>query len=171
MYCRVCKSELVLVKDIQGEETGRLISLHKCPNCRSYFSRLDFINQNMNELPDDEIDGYLNNENDVKMRISTLFSLLDNDLYDKNNKKYLDIGCGVGWSLLIANEYGFDSYGVEPEIKAVQFAKSRLSLNVVNSYFSSSLFEQEFFDLIVMDQVLEHLPNPLDVLMDAFKCF
>ena len=169
MYCRVCNFELEFVKDVQGENTGKLISMSKCNNCGSYFSRMDFVNQNVDDLPEDEIDGYLNNEDDVKLRINTLFSIVDGELSNKGNKKYLDIGCGIGWSLTVAKEHGFDAYGIEPEVKAVKFANDKLGLNVVNNYFSSDLFEQESFDLIVMDQVLEHLPNPRYVLADTFK--
>ena len=169
MYCRVCGFELRFIKDVQGEKTGKLISVSKCNNCGSYFSSLDFVDQNVTDLPEDKIDGYLNNENDVKLRIKNLFSLVDSELFEKNNKRYLDIGCGVGWSLTVAKECGFDPYGIEPQVKAVKFANEKLGLNVINDYFSSDLFEYESFDLIVIDQVLEHLPNPRYFLADAFK--
>ncbi len=169
MYCRVCEFKLKFVKDIKGEKTGELIQLQKCSNCGSYFSRIDSMDQNIDELPENQIDGYLNSERDVKKRINTLFAMLDGELSSRKCKKYLDIGCGVGWSLTVATEHGYESHGVEPEIMATKFASSKLEINVVNSYFSSDLFEREYFDLIVMDQVLEHLPNPQHVLTDAFK--
>jgi 2-polyprenyl-3-methyl-5-hydroxy-6-metoxy-1,4-benzoquinol methylase len=62
---------------------------------------------------------------------------------------------------------GFRAYGVEPMTEASKYAIDTLKLNVINSLFKSGLFTQEEFDFIIMDQVLEHVPNPTEMLIEA----
>jgi 2-polyprenyl-3-methyl-5-hydroxy-6-metoxy-1,4-benzoquinol methylase len=176
MNCGVCGFKLRFKKNIQGEVTGNSIPIYKCIKCKSLFSCLELTNQLIENLLNDEIDGYLNNEIEVKSRINSLIRQISLEGNIRHNNKFLDIGCGVGWSSTVAKKYGFEAFGVEPEIKAVDFARSELMLNVTNSFFSSDLFEHESFDLIVMYQVLEYLPKisylkNLITLLDKYDLF
>ncbi|RLA77332.1 MAG: class I SAM-dependent methyltransferase [Epsilonproteobacteria bacterium] len=75
------------------------------------------------------------------------------------DKKMLDIGCGSGYFMKYGNEIGWDCYGIEPSKKASDHAKSN-SLNVLNQSFKNDLFENEQFDVVHMNQVLEHIAEP-----------
>lgn len=98
-----------------------------------------------------------------------IFSIIQKKKWLSNKDiEFLDIGCGVGWSLLVANENKCKSYGVEPVKTASEYANNTLKVNVINSLFKSSLFKEHKFDFIMMDQVLEHISNPMEFMQDAF---
>lgn len=131
------------------------------------FSNIENTNHPLNEFANSNIDVYMN-ENYVKKRVQDIFLYSKKNWLPNININFLDIGCGVGWSLLVADENNCRSYGVEP-VKAVsEFANNNLKVNVINSLFKSSLFKELKFDFIMMDQVLEHVPNPREFIKDAF---
>ena len=80
--------------------------------------------------------------------------------YIKSNPvKYLDIGCSTGFVVEAAMNEGWDAVGIDLNPSAVKFGqKRRLELyNVSIEKFDS---EKNFFDIISMFDVLEHLINP-----------
>lgn len=76
----------------------------------------------------------------------------------------LDVGCGSGVSLLEAAALGADAFGIEADPNVRPIA-DELGLKI---HFGS-LFEQPFpdrqFDRIVLNQVIEHLPDPDQALL------
>jgi SAM-dependent methyltransferase len=71
----------------------------------------------------------------------------------------LDVGCGSGTSLLEAKALGAKSFGIEadPNVKAIATA---LGLTVHIGSLQDNPFPDQSFDLIVMNQVIEHIPEP-----------
>lgn len=71
----------------------------------------------------------------------------------------LDVGCGSGLSLLEAQVLGAEAYGIEADPNIRRIA-DELELRV----HIGSLHDQPFpgvnFDLIVLNQVIEHIPDP-----------
>jgi len=167
--CRVCDSLLSHSTYIRGEETGNKTELYKCNSCSSYFSKIEFNQQTENDFDSSSIDVYMNRDY-VENRVGDiLLYLLKNKWMPDKNVDFLDIGCGVGWSLVTAEKYGFNAYGIEPMVSAAEYANKTLNVNVINSLFRSELFKDKKFDFIMMDQVLEHVPNPRETLIDAFR--
>ncbi|MDR3667129.1 MAG: class I SAM-dependent methyltransferase [Ignavibacteriaceae bacterium] len=80
-------------------------------------------------------------------------------------KTFLDVGCGEGYSLLEAYNRGWIIYGQDiydhrnEEIKKINnhFIKAEL--------FDAS-FPDNFFDIVYLDSVLEHVQNPLEYLLE-----
>ncbi len=169
-YCRVCEHSLNFIKDIRGEETGKNVALFKCKNCSSYFSRTDFFQQTSSDISQASIDGHLNSENYVLDRVGDIFAYsINRCLLPETGTDFLDIGCGVGWSLIAAEKMGYKAVGIEPMDNAAAYANTSLNVKVLNSLFSAELFKGKKFDFIMMDQVLEHVPNPVETLVDAFS--
>lgn len=168
--CRVCISpSLQFKKTITDEFLNEDTDLHKCFKCKSYFSRLDFLYQSSKDFTKGGINGHLKNEHFNKNRVSNIFNyLIKKDLILEKKFRFLDIGCGVGWSMITAKRFGADAYGIEPSKNATDYAKNELNLNVENSLFDPSKFEKDFFDVVMLDQVLEHVPNPSEMLNDIF---
>jgi len=167
--CRVCDSVLSHSTYIRGEETGDKTELFNCNSCGSYYSKMEYDQKKENHFDSPYIDQYMN-EVYVTNRTKGIISyLLEKKWISGKNVEFLDIGCGVGWSLVEAEKFGFNAYGIEPSVAAADYANKNLKVNVTNSVFCSELFKDKKFDFIMMDQVLEHVPNPRETLVDAFK--
>lgn len=76
----------------------------------------------------------------------------------------LDIGCGSGTSLLEAKALGAIAYGIEADPNVKPIAKE-LGLNIHFGSLHDSPFPNRTFDLIVLNQVIEHLPDPDQALL------
>lgn len=75
----------------------------------------------------------------------------------------LDIGCASGLFMKMAEMRGCKVTGLEPNPVMAAIAKQS-GLNVIKGYFPDSIPRGAKYDLIVMNDVFEHLPNISDVL-------
>ncbi len=73
--------------------------------------------------------------------------------------KLLDAGCGMGLFLTKAKKAGFDVEGLEFSKYAAEFVESK-GLKVQNTTIDDAILPQENYDVIVMKEVIEHLPDP-----------
>jgi SAM-dependent methyltransferase len=83
----------------------------------------------------------------------------------------LDVGCGSGTSLLEAQSLGATAFGIEADPNVAPIA-SALGLTIHFGSLQDQPFPDQQFDLIVMNQVIEHLPEPglaLQILLDRLK--
>jgi len=83
----------------------------------------------------------------------------------KPGDRILDVGCGGGYFLRIANALGAVAEGVEPHGKAVERAREQ-GLTVFHGALEdfATTFPEKRFDVITANHVVEHVPNPVDVL-------
>lgn len=84
----------------------------------------------------------------------------------KNISNLLDIGCGYGLLLDEAKRSGWNAYGIDISREAYKYAKEELRLNVLNCDLVSSKFESQFFDVICLIGVIEHLLDPASYLKE-----
>lgn len=89
----------------------------------------------------------------------------------KKGNRILDIGCGYGVFLKVCDEYGLETYGidiVEDAInKAKKVTKAKLYVHDVNK--GLEMFEDEFFDMVTLFDVIEHLQCPYNVLREIHR--
>lgn len=71
----------------------------------------------------------------------------------------LDVGCGGGTSLLEAKALGATAFGIEADPNVKSIAED-LSLNIHFGSWQDKPFPEQSFDLIILNQVIEHLPDP-----------
>ncbi len=71
--------------------------------------------------------------------------------------RLLDVGSGYGWFLDIAASH-FNVTGLEPDEHVAGIAEMQ-GKSVIRGYFPSALQGHETFDVIVFNDVLEHIPN------------
>ena len=71
--------------------------------------------------------------------------------------RLLDVGCAHGWFLDMAKKH-FRAFGIEPDEQLYCAASSR-GLSVRLGYFPEVLDQAEKFDVIVFNDVLEHIPD------------
>ena len=81
------------------------------------------------------------------------------------NVRVLDIGCGYCETLGYHKARGCEVYGVEADENARKIAE-RYGFNVHIGLFDPSQYEPGYFDYVTMDQVLEHVIEPLKTLRD-----
>ena len=82
--------------------------------------------------------------------------------------KLLDVGCGSGEFLLRAQEAGWNAIGVEPDKKAVEQA-NRHDLNVIQGDLKTFAEQQDIFDYITLNHVLEHTHDPVAYIKDCYR--
>jgi SAM-dependent methyltransferase len=90
----------------------------------------------------------------------------------KEKPKILDIGSGIGDTLLGFKKAGFDIFGLEPS--TTFYEKSRQYLNddivkVQNTAFEKAQYEDGQFDFIYSFNVLEHVYDPDEMIVQAMK--
>lgn len=78
----------------------------------------------------------------------------------KREGRILDIGCATGFFLDEAQKQGWQAFGVELSQWAAKSARQRFHLEVFEGLLHQANFPYNYFDAIVMFDVLEHLPNP-----------
>ncbi|MFD2168141.1 class I SAM-dependent methyltransferase [Thalassotalea euphylliae] len=95
-----------------------------------------------------------------------------NDRYDtfeselsEGQRTILDVGSGPGRFLHAGMQRGWKVTGIEPSVQASDYAKNTLGVNVINDFLTvESAASLGTFDVVHASQVLEHIPNPIDVL-------
>ncbi len=76
--------------------------------------------------------------------------------------RLLDVGCGTGEFLGLARQAGFQAYGIEPSATAYLIAGK--SHPVVRGELKDISLKEDFFDVVTLWSVLEHVPAPLPFL-------
>jgi len=106
--------------------------------------------------------------NNRKQRYTYLNSNNKLDQIEKRTRKkgkILDVGCSFGFFLDAARQRGWSVAGLEVSKHAGEYARNRLGLWVENRTITEAKFEKKHFDVITLWYVVEHLPNPKEVLM------
>ena len=89
----------------------------------------------------------------------------------------LDIGSGVGSFVVACRRRGFRAFGIEPDrigqggrISSIQIARRRLEHQVFAVGVGESLpFADHSFDLVTLNQVMEHVSEQAAVLREALR--
>ena len=109
--------------------------------------------------------GYLDKENQIGLyNKATLF--LDRLLRYCNKGRLLDIGAASGAYVRCAIDKGLEAYGVELSPSAVKFAKDYWKVNLSQGTLEEARFHANFFDVVILVHSLEHLPHPLETLVE-----
>jgi SAM-dependent methyltransferase len=82
--------------------------------------------------------------------------------------RFLDVGCGPGGLLRVAQDRGWEAVGLEiSDWAAAQGRKE--GLNILDSPLTEAGFPPASFDAVAMFDVLEHLPSPLSYLKEIHR--
>lgn len=174
--CPVCKSYGMELKyKLYDDRYGYpgLYQLMRCPQCGHCFIDKLFSSEEISKLyssyyPRRTFD--LTQFTPVKEPIG-LHAWLNGEkrsayCWVPQNVRILDIGCGFGETLAYHTSRGCDAYGVEVDENAKRAAE-RFGFNIQIGLFNSTMFPENFFDYITMDQVIEHMTDPLQTLRNV----
>jgi SAM-dependent methyltransferase len=84
----------------------------------------------------------------------------------KKKGNLLDVGCGDGDLIEAVQNYGWRSEGVDFDPAAVEFARCR-GLNVRLGSLIEQNYESDHFEAIIINHVIEHVPDPLGMLKEC----
>ena len=178
MSCPICKHQYAcVVMQIYDDRYGHpgLFSLMRCPRCGHAF--LDCV-LTPNQLTELYTNYYPRKSFDIeqytlyteKSRLSVWFKGLQSSafLWVPRNVRVLDIGCGFGESLGYHAARGCDVYGVEAD-ENIRRVVEKFGYNVYVGLFDDKVYEADFFDYVTMDQVIEHVTDPLITLQGVAR--
>ena len=83
--------------------------------------------------------------------------------------KLLDVGCGYGFFLKLAQDAGWEAIGVDVDPQAVTYAKNRLQVNALEGDLRELHFPAGSFDLVTAWNALDFVPDPLDLLKEVHR--
>lgn len=88
--------------------------------------------------------------------------------YVKKKGELLDVGCGRGYFLDESRKLGWKVHGVDTSEVVTDYARSKLHLDVLcRNIFSFQ--PAQAFDLITLNQVVEHFVNPKELINQCGK--
>lgn len=102
-------------------------------------------------------------KNREKERIER-FNNLEN-FVSKGEKKFLDVGCGEGHCLIEAVRRGWKVYGIDITDNRIERARNE-AIKFFHLDLVDCQFQENFFDIIYLDSVLEHVINTLEYLLE-----
>ncbi|MBF0320314.1 MAG: class I SAM-dependent methyltransferase [Nitrospirae bacterium] len=86
-----------------------------------------------------------------------------------NNGRILDIGCGRGLFLNVMKGDGWDVAGVEFDEATASNAASYYGIDVIAGEPHTWKFEAASFDVITLNHVLEHIPDPKELIQACHR--
>ncbi len=165
IFCEICLEDKI--ENFTQFLPNAKVKLVKCNSCGFVF-----IPQNSRE--NIEYNNYRNEEvlksvraanNYVRFRRHKLRIKLIKK-FKKSGKLY-DIGVGWGHFANTAEKMGFDVEGIEISETMHHYATNDLNLKIVKGSFHKIPVKENFYDVITLWDVLEHLEKPLEVLKKA----
>ena len=161
MKCQICSCEL----------TNKVATWSfYCPRCDYWAANFnpnvsDTSDVLFDEKRDDE--GIITFLNSIRVKnFNKILNLLINTI--GINKEILDVGCASGLFVEMANSMGYRVTGVEPN-PAMYNSAIRRNLDVTFGYFPDSLNPLKKYDVIIFNDVFEHIPDINSILKSCVK--
>lgn len=82
--------------------------------------------------------------------------------------RVLDIGCGFGQALGYHVSRGCEAWGVESDENVLRVAQ-RFGFKVTIGVFDPANFPENYFDVVTLDQVIEHMRDPVHTMVGIRK--
>jgi 2-polyprenyl-3-methyl-5-hydroxy-6-metoxy-1,4-benzoquinol methylase len=140
-------------------------SIVKCKNCGLVYVNPRLTEKEIIKLYNDEsispLQYYEDNKKGDEISFKKRLKLIE-ELY-KRKGKILDIGCNIGTFLKVAKDSGWDCYGIDVN-KGVEKECKKLGINFKARKLEKRSYKKEFFDVIIMNDVIEHLHHPKEFL-------
>lgn len=83
--------------------------------------------------------------------------------------RLLDVGSGFGHLLRLALGRGYDAIGIEASPEAARLSKAAFGADPIVGFFPEHKFDMCSFEVVVMNHVLEHMPDPESAVREAAR--
>ncbi len=115
--------------------------------------------------------GLLSVEGKLITEINTNFHryYLDGLAPYRSNNRMLDIGCAIGLFLAAAKVNGWDVYGLDPSAPLSAYGRETIGVNVLHAELQELEFPNDYFDVVTLWNVVEHLLDPTAVLSEVHR--
>lgn len=174
--CNNCKNtkNFPFLKDVVYWENPNLFfRIVKCKNCslaflsprpkREYISKFykieSYWGQDLKIITSQKRSGY---KKDRERIYGPVYKLIP-----KRKGAIFDVGAGTGLFLSRFAESGWKTDGIEFSKSAVEFAKKNYNVKLKVGDFLDYKFEPNSFDVVTLNNVLEHLYDPLGTLKEV----
>lgn len=168
MLCSVCGSSnfKCLYQLVNGE-------IIQCIECRIVCRRNIISGEHALKIYDD--DKYLNSQFFEVLKVMAKTNVEPYCVYNKALKRIngkvkksrlLDIGCSYGAFMEIARHQGWNVFGVEISKKASSYAIKERHLDVFNGSVEQAKYPDNYFSVVTLWDVIEHLDFPIDTLRE-----
>jgi 2-polyprenyl-3-methyl-5-hydroxy-6-metoxy-1,4-benzoquinol methylase len=87
----------------------------------------------------------------------------------KENMRLLEVGCGEGFFLEQAKQYGYSVMGIEPNAQSSTRAREVFGLEVLTKTLAEAKIDRDSLDIIVSLHVIEHLLDPAAAVAEMRK--
>lgn len=168
--CNICQAkERRIITRVRFSPLGGISNLVKCKSCGlNYISpryaikeEVDFYTQEYHELHTDNL--WLKN----RQPLFRLYLNKINKLYSRRGR-LLDIGCGKGFFLKLAESNNWRVSGIDISSSAVKYGREKLGLNIEKCELKDARFPKDCFDVVTLFNVLDQLYNPADTLKEIY---
>jgi len=166
IVCSCCGKDVnfaFFVKDINRKVSNNAFSYYKCNSCKYLF--LWPIPENLNDYYPKEY--YKIPSSISELEKSAKFEQYKIDLVKSfiSTGNLLEIGPATGEFAYLAKRAGFNVETIEMDTNCCNFLTNVLKISAINTQnIISTLNKLSKFDIIVLWQVIEHLPDPWTVL-------
>lgn len=169
-------SKCILCK-IRGELLYQVgdMRINKCPNCGLVYTKHNEIFQD-NIYREDYFTGkgmsgkdFLKNKEILefdRFRLKKRLKKIE-QLVSKGN--LLDVGCATGIFLEMTHNKGWNCYGIELSEFAANYCRNKLKLNVVTGTLDKASYPKNYFDVVTLFHVLEHIADPVTFLSNDVR--
>lgn len=146
----------------------RKFYIYKCNNCGCFYTGSQKVwDYSNSKTPINEKLSIYEKFYWPKRKVSASFFLDEARNYLKTGY-LLEVGCGFGFFLNEARMRGWSPFGVEIAPDELQWARTNFNLDVFNSLDDIEIQNRKF-DLIVLWDVIEHIPDVNNLLENCFN--
>jgi SAM-dependent methyltransferase len=144
--------------------------INRCANCGLTYSSPVMDDPGVSRLYQNSSETNVSpgEEENVRRTMALYYRLAASHL--RGRERVLDIGCDMGFMLEAAKTDGFkELHGIEPVPAARSIAETIEGSIVTDKFFEQTHYPANYFDLITLIHVLDHLYDPRAVLRQARK--
>jgi len=167
--CNNCSSDQYQLMP-NFNQIGYGVSLVTCQKCGHIYSRIEedidynkFYSEGKYVLQDNR-DSFF----DKIIRLNNKIILKGIARFNRPGS-LLDFGCGKGQFIKLAQDDGWNVFGVETSEPRAKFAKKVYGLEISSQTYKSGRIKEDNVDVLVLFHVLEHLTRPWTLLDSLLK--